>query len=203
VHVISPLGRLSVLNVCACIEFAVSRLGSQFARLAKDTAIVGTATQSRRGRVSAERRVFTPSWRDCSSGLSSTAWPSRRCCRGPNRHSEVYHGYRIEVRRRDRRIARCDVVPAGANSHRECRTWLMDDERRSGNRVGGLQRSRASEVGPVLRGGQAHDAGTPDNRQASSWIKPDNFGGLARILQRLPRSDRAPTIARKLSETWQ
>jgi hypothetical protein len=41
VHVISPPGRLSVPNVCACVEFAVSRLRSQFARLAKDTAIVG------------------------------------------------------------------------------------------------------------------------------------------------------------------
>ena len=40
-HVITQPGRLSVPDVRACIEFAVSRLRSQFARLAKDTAIVG------------------------------------------------------------------------------------------------------------------------------------------------------------------
>jgi len=41
VHVISPPGRLSVPNICACIAFAESRHRSQFARLAKDVAIVG------------------------------------------------------------------------------------------------------------------------------------------------------------------
>src|SRR5258708_26355531 len=77
----------------------------------------GTATQSRRGGVSAERRVFTRTWVTVRiSQVSSTAWPSRRCCRGANRQSEEYHGYRIDGRRPDLRIARCDVVPAGARN---------------------------------------------------------------------------------------
>ena len=34
-------GRLSVPNGCACGEFAVSQIRTQFVRLAKDTAIMG------------------------------------------------------------------------------------------------------------------------------------------------------------------
>jgi len=54
VHVISPHGRLSVPKVRAFVDFAVPRLRSHFARMAKDIGDRGTATRSQRGRVSAE-----------------------------------------------------------------------------------------------------------------------------------------------------
>jgi len=54
VHVISPHGRLSVPKVRAFVDFAVPRLRRHFARLAMDAGGRGTATQSQRGRVSAE-----------------------------------------------------------------------------------------------------------------------------------------------------
>jgi DNA-binding transcriptional LysR family regulator len=46
VHLISPHGRLSVPKVRAFTDFAVPRLRSQFARLAKDLADCSAATRS-------------------------------------------------------------------------------------------------------------------------------------------------------------
>jgi DNA-binding transcriptional LysR family regulator len=54
VHLIAPHGRLSVPKVRAFVDFAVPRLRSDFARLAKDAGARPTATQPERGRVSAE-----------------------------------------------------------------------------------------------------------------------------------------------------
>jgi DNA-binding transcriptional LysR family regulator len=54
VHVISPHGRLSVPKVRAFVDFAVPRLRSHFASLAKDLSVRATVTRSQRGRVSAE-----------------------------------------------------------------------------------------------------------------------------------------------------
>jgi hypothetical protein len=90
-------GRLSVPNVCARIEFAVPWLRSRFGHEGEDTSDRGTATQSRRGRVSDECRVFARTWRDRSSQLDSSAWPGRRYGRGPDRQSEVYRGFRIDA----------------------------------------------------------------------------------------------------------
>ena len=58
VHVISPSGRLSVPKVRAFVDFAVPRLRSQFARLAKDVGDPEAVSRSQRGRVSAGDRVF-------------------------------------------------------------------------------------------------------------------------------------------------
>ncbi len=49
VHVMSPDGRLSVPKVRAFIDFAVPRLRSHFARLAKDTTDHGTVTRPQHG----------------------------------------------------------------------------------------------------------------------------------------------------------
>ena len=54
VHLISPQGRLSVPKVRAFVDFAVPRLRSHFASLARDSGGRGTATQSQRGRQSAK-----------------------------------------------------------------------------------------------------------------------------------------------------
>jgi DNA-binding transcriptional LysR family regulator len=54
VHVVSPHGRLSVPKVRAFVDFAVPRLRSHFARLARDSGDRGTATQSQRERQSAK-----------------------------------------------------------------------------------------------------------------------------------------------------
>jgi len=48
VHVISPHGRLSVPKVRAFVDFAVPRLRSHFARLAKDTSDCGTVIAARK-----------------------------------------------------------------------------------------------------------------------------------------------------------
>ena len=77
-HVISPPGRLSVPNICACIAFAVSRHRSQFARLAKDAAIVGLPLN--RGAVECLPNgecSLAPGVTVCISQVSSIAWPSR------------------------------------------------------------------------------------------------------------------------------
>jgi DNA-binding transcriptional LysR family regulator len=54
VQLISPHGRLAVPKVRAFMDFAVPRLRSHFARLANDLGDRTTATQSQRGRESAE-----------------------------------------------------------------------------------------------------------------------------------------------------
>lgn len=54
VHLILPQGRLSLPKVRAFIDFAVPRLRSHFARLAKEANDAGTATRSPRGKVYAE-----------------------------------------------------------------------------------------------------------------------------------------------------
>ena len=54
VHVVSPHGRLLVPKVRGFVDFAVPRLRSHFAHLARDSGDRGTATQPQRGRQSAK-----------------------------------------------------------------------------------------------------------------------------------------------------
>ena len=67
VHLVLPNGRLTLPKVRAFVDFAVPRLRSHFARLAKDADGHGTVTRSQRAKVSAELHAFVP----ISTGASS------------------------------------------------------------------------------------------------------------------------------------
>jgi hypothetical protein len=98
VHVISPPGRLSVPNVCACTAFAVSRLRSQFARPAKDTAIVGLPFDHSAKECLPNGECSRPPGVTLSiSQLSSTTWPSSRWCRGADSNLRCIMGMGLKA----------------------------------------------------------------------------------------------------------